>query len=90
MVRAWVRAGVRGMELGWVGGGVYRVPSQPLREGPRTAKRAPEVPAGDWSGWSWEPEYPVGTAPQTHPPGPVGHPAGALPGLGLRFAPPGQ
>ena len=37
--------GVHGcMGTGWVGGGVYPVPSQLLGEGPRTAKRAPEAP----------------------------------------------
>ena len=39
------------MGTGWVPGGVYRVPSQLLGEGPGTAKRAPEAPAGCWSGW---------------------------------------
>ena len=44
-----------GMGPGGVGGGVYRVPSTVLEEVPSTAKRAPEDPAGVWSGWYWGP-----------------------------------
>ena len=39
------RVGIQGGYTGWVGGGLYRVPSQLPGRGPQTAERAPEAPS---------------------------------------------
>ena len=77
----WYRVGI---QAGWVPGWVYQVGNtgvqhakdEHLLSGGLTAERAPEGPAGPWSGWS------VCSAPRTsgpHPSGPVGPPVD-LPG----------
>ena len=44
--------GVRWVGTGWVPGWAIPGTTQLLGEGLQTAKRAPEAPAGCWSGWS--------------------------------------
>ena len=50
--RVGTRVGIQGGYNGWVMGGLYRVPTDLCKAEHLTAKRAPERPAGAWSGWS--------------------------------------
>ena len=85
------REGYQGGYTGWVIPGPSTIPSQLARQGadPEPAERAPEALAGAGVGgfWGWDRPLRVvpGTSaqPRTHPSGPVGPPAGALPGTGL-------
>ena len=69
--------GIQGGYGDWVGQGEGYTGYYPAAKGgPRYSGAGPGSPCQGWSGWYLGPEYPVGTAPWTHPSGPVGDPAG--------------